>query len=150
MLCYGGILRKWQNIVRFFITWGYAKISAHNPSMAFVKNWWQPWTSLKRVINSSNSLLSCPSCPSQPPNIHLTTPLNHANATGEELIAVMSFIKYCPQGQFFQIQAIQPSWRILCLQFDLSDSTSITSMSPEYCGCVKPTQFSNKGKQMIQ
>jgi hypothetical protein len=45
MLCHGGNLKLWRDISRFFVSWGYIKISPNNTSTGIVKNWQQPWTS---------------------------------------------------------------------------------------------------------
>ena len=48
MSCHGGVIRKWRDIVRFFVSQGYTDISTYNASTVIVKNEYQPWTSLEQ------------------------------------------------------------------------------------------------------
>jgi hypothetical protein len=42
---HGGIIRKWCDIVRFLVSWGYTEISSNITYTVIIKNRWQPWTS---------------------------------------------------------------------------------------------------------
>ena len=144
MLRHRGNIKMWHDIGQFFVSQGHTEISSNNAS-TIIKKLQQPWTSLKKEINS---WLPPPWHPSEPPKFYHPIPPTSRMRQDTSTCSTIFFIKNVPARQsilnWTNSVIRQLAGNHSCLAYPMI----IMSTSPEHRWRVDPIWRISNGKKI--